>query len=100
MHAVPCVASSARVVARAHRIAPKKGKIERFDGVDIRGRFWRQATRYGVFGIHGTYMIYRGKIRGTADSISGCWVLWIECAPFGEMHTPVCVCVCCERKSA
>ena len=32
------------------------------------------------------YMIFRGKIRGTADSISGCWVLWIECAPFGGMH--------------
>ena len=29
------------------------------------------------------YMI-EGKIRGTADSISGCWVLWVQCAPLRE----------------
>ena len=42
----------------------------------------------GVFGIHGTIHDL-GKIRGTAESTSGGWVLWIECAPFGEMHPRV-----------
>ena len=28
------------------------------------------------------------------DVAVGCWVLWIECAPFGEMRTRVCECVC------
>ena len=40
-----------------------------------------------------------GKIRGTADSISGCWVLWVQCAPFGKMRVrqSKCVHMCVER---
>ena len=41
--------------------------------------------------------IIKGKIRGTADSISGCWVLWIQCGSLREV-APVCQCMCVHGK--
>ena len=52
----------------------------------------------GLFGIHGTIHDL-GKIRGTVDSKSGCWVLWIQRAPLrGDARTPVYVRACRVRE--